>query len=97
MASCWFSCQDWAVQYWLSKGCPPSKLVLGCALYGRTFTLRKPADHGIGDPTRGAGQAGEFTRTEGFLASYEVGPRIYYDLILIFATKYNLGIYNKTL
>lgn len=64
--------QDWAVQYWLSKGCPASKLVLGCALYGRTFTLQDPSKHGLLAPVTGPGQGGEYTRTQGFLASYEV-------------------------
>ncbi|ELU16704.1 hypothetical protein CAPTEDRAFT_113634 [Capitella teleta] len=65
-------CQDWAVNYWISKGCPAEKLVLGCAMYGRTFTLKDPKNHGILAPASGAGMAGKFTREAGFLSYYEV-------------------------
>ena len=47
--------QDWAVQYWIKKGCPPSKLVLGMALYGRTFRLANSNDNKIGAPAVGPG------------------------------------------
>ena len=47
--------QDWAVQYWISKGCSPSKIVLGLALYGRTFRLASSTDNKIGAPAVGPG------------------------------------------
>ena len=73
MFACFLITKDWAVRYWLSKGCPADKLVLGCAMYGRTFTLKDPVQQGLGAPATGAGQAGEFTRAQGFLSYYEVG------------------------
>lgn len=48
--------QDWAVRYWISNGCPPSKLVMGLALYGRTFRLANARDNGIGARTVAAGK-----------------------------------------
>ena len=30
---------DWAINYWLEKGVPKDKFVLGLATYGRVFTL----------------------------------------------------------
>jgi chitinase len=46
---------DWAVRYWLKQGCSPSKLVLGLALYGRTFRLASSLSTKIGAPAVGPG------------------------------------------
>lgn len=45
----------WAVRYWLSQGCPREKLLLGLALYGRSFTY-------AGDKNLGAQNTGPGTR-----------------------------------
>lgn len=63
--------QDWSVNYWISKGCPPHKLVLGLPAYGRTFTLKNPYDNGLGAPSIDNGTMGNYTKTPGFLAYYE--------------------------
>jgi chitinase len=84
--------QDWAVRYWISKGCSPSKLVMGLALYGRSFRLANSNDNQIGAPVVGAGlilsfvflysikiylgSAGLFTGEGGFLAYYEICTRV---------------------
>lgn len=61
-----------AVRYWISLGAPPHKLVLGLALYGRTFTLANSWDFGLGAPTIGPGIEGPYTNATGYLAYYEI-------------------------
>ncbi|XP_045191898.2 chitinase-3-like protein 1 [Mercenaria mercenaria] len=63
---------NWAANYWAKKGVPKQKLIIGMATYGRSFTLTNPAQNHMGDPARGAGQAGKFTRSAGFLSYYEI-------------------------
>ncbi|XP_006888040.1 PREDICTED: chitotriosidase-1 [Elephantulus edwardii] len=63
---------DFAVQYWLQKGAPANKLVLGMPTYGRTFTLASSSNNGVGAPATGAGTPGPFTKEGGLLAYYEV-------------------------
>ena len=67
--------QDWAVHYWLKKGADRSKLLLGLATYGRTFTLADSSKHGLGDAATAAGHPGKYTDTAGFLTYYEVTTR----------------------
>ena len=43
----------WVVDYWLSKGAEPNKILLGLALYGRSFTLSQPGQVGLGQPAKG--------------------------------------------
>uniref|UniRef100_A0A0L8IBQ1 GH18 domain-containing protein n=2 Tax=Octopus bimaculoides TaxID=37653 RepID=A0A0L8IBQ1_OCTBM len=61
-----------AAEYWLSKGAPAHKMNIGIPVYGRTFTLASPNIHGVGAPISGPGVAGMFTKTDGFIAYYEV-------------------------
>ncbi|KAM9005008.1 chitotriosidase-1 isoform X1 [Sarcophilus harrisii] len=63
---------DFAVNYWLEKGVPPNKMILGMPTYGRSFTLSSPSDTGVGAPASGAGTPGVFTKEGGTLAFYEV-------------------------
>jgi hypothetical protein len=60
------------VNYWLSKGCPADKLVIGIPLYGRSFTLANPASYQINAQIRGGGKAGQYTRQSGFLGYNEI-------------------------
>ncbi len=46
---------DWAVRYWIDKGCSASKLVMGLALYGRTFRLASSINNQIGAAAVGPG------------------------------------------
>ncbi|GFU30430.1 chitotriosidase-1 [Nephila pilipes] len=63
---------DYAVKYWLSKGAPAEKLILGLALYGRSFALKDALKNGLDVPVIGKGMAGEFTREQGFLGYHEI-------------------------
>ncbi|XP_068930706.1 chitotriosidase-1 isoform X2 [Petaurus breviceps papuanus] len=63
---------DFAVNYWLEKGAPPNKVILGMPTYGRSFTLSSTSDTGIGAAASGAGTPGPFTKEGGLLAYYEV-------------------------
>ncbi|XP_072504253.1 chitotriosidase-1 isoform X2 [Notamacropus eugenii] len=63
---------DFAVNYWLEKGAPSDKVILGMPTYGRSFTLSSPSNTGVGAPVSGAGTPGPFTKEGGVLAYYEV-------------------------
>ncbi|XP_053620320.1 probable chitinase 2 [Plodia interpunctella] len=67
---------DVAVEYWLSQGCPPSKLVLGMPLYGRTFTLTNSAVNGVRAPSSGPGLSGQYTATAGFMGYNEICEKL---------------------
>ena len=61
-----------AVTYWLEKGAPKEKLILGIPTYGKTFTLTDRNQHGIGVPITGAGKPGKLTKDAGTLGFNEV-------------------------
>ncbi|KAL5018332.1 hypothetical protein ScPMuIL_004054 [Solemya velum] len=63
---------DSASRYWIQLGCPKEKLVIGMAMYGRSFRLESENNTGIGAPIKGKGTPGNYTREKGFLAYYEV-------------------------
>ncbi|KAM3962177.1 chitinase-3-like protein 1 [Aphomia sociella] len=62
---------DVALNYWLKQGCPREKLVLGMPLYGRTFTLANPNVNSVRAPASGAGIAGPYTATNGYMGYNE--------------------------
>ncbi|XP_060080741.1 chitinase-3-like protein 1 [Ylistrum balloti] len=64
--------QHYAIQHWLNKGAPGSKLVVGLATFGRTFTLADQYMYRVGDPVTGPGLPGQYTQKYGFLAFYEI-------------------------
>uniref|UniRef100_A0A8C5BZQ2 chitinase n=1 Tax=Gadus morhua TaxID=8049 RepID=A0A8C5BZQ2_GADMO len=63
---------DYAMNYWKDNGAPADKLMVGFPTYGNTFTLRNPANHGVGAPTAGAGTPGKYTQEAGELAYFEI-------------------------
>ncbi|CAG9856716.1 unnamed protein product [Phyllotreta striolata] len=63
---------DYAVQFWLRKSFPSSKLVLGVPFFGVSFTLRYSNETDVGAPISGAGREGFYTRTPGTLAYFEI-------------------------
>lgn len=67
---------NFSINYWIQKGAPSRKLVMGLPLYGQSFSLADVNKRGLNDKTYGPGEAGEFTRAGGFLAYYEICHRI---------------------
>lgn len=64
--------QNFSVNYWISKGASPEKLILGVPFYGQSFSLEENAGSGLGAPSYAGGEAGDETRARGFLSFYEV-------------------------
>ena len=46
---------SYGIMSWIQAGVPQEKLVMGLPLYGRTWELKDPNKHGIGDPAVGTG------------------------------------------
>lgn len=63
---------DASVSYWLEKGAPPEKIILGLPFYGQSFTLKNVTSSKIGSKVIGPGHPGRHTRVPGFLAFYEI-------------------------
>ncbi|XP_060083629.1 uncharacterized protein LOC132562873 [Ylistrum balloti] len=68
--------QNAGVQLWLSNGTPAEKLVLGLALYGRSFTLASSFDTSMGSAVVGGGVMGAYTTEAGYLGYFEICDRI---------------------
>lgn len=68
-----FVLQNFTINYWIEKGAPSRKLAMGLPLYGQAFQLSDTKNNGLNARAPGPGTAGEFTRSAGFLAYYEVG------------------------
>jgi len=64
--------QAYAANLWRRLGAPPAKINVGLALYGRSFSLSKKSENGVGAPTRAGGLPGKYTREEGYMSFYEV-------------------------
>ena len=63
------------VNYWISKGCPRNKMVVGIPTYGRSWTLAGPSTT-IKSAASGPGSAGPITRESGFLAYSEICEKL---------------------
>lgn len=68
-----------SLRYWIEKGAPTDKLILGIPAYGQSFTLSENALKLAEESpelfplkTYGPGRAGKFTKVPGFLSYYEV-------------------------
>jgi len=67
------------VKHWLRKGADPGQIVIGVALFGRSYKLADPKDFQPGSRTIGDGYAGQWSKTPGFLSYYEVCDRVGHD------------------
>lgn len=63
---------DYSVNYWLKKGAPSKKLILGIAGFGKTFNLTNPQSHDLNAPVEGPGLGGNYTKAAGTIAFYEI-------------------------
>ncbi|XP_054011401.1 chitinase-3-like protein 2 isoform X1 [Hylaeus anthracinus] len=55
---------NFSAQYWLSKGMPREKLIIGMPTYGHSYRLDNPLNHGLPAPANGFGKLG----TMGFVS-----------------------------
>eukprot|EP00069_Balaena_mysticetus_P010959 bmy_20993T0 len=62
---------EYAVGYWINKGMPVEKVVMGIPMYGCSSTLAS-AENTLGAPASGPGATGPITKFSGFLAYYEI-------------------------
>ena len=61
-----------SINAWIELGAQPEKLVLGLAMYGRTFTLKTKKLTAINAPSKSAGESGPYTQAPGFLSYFEI-------------------------
>ncbi|GLV40355.1 Chitinase 7 [Carabus blaptoides fortunei] len=60
------------IDAWIRKGADPSKIILGIAIYGKSYTLDNPANHGLRAPATNPGNAGPYTLQQGLLGYNEI-------------------------
>lgn len=63
---------NFTIHYWMEKGAPAHKLVMGMPMYGQSFALADTRQTGLNSKSYGPGEAGTYTRAGGFLSYYEI-------------------------
>lgn len=74
--------QDSSINAWISAGASPEKLLMGVALYGRSFTLSNVNNYKVGAPSSGPGSAGPYTLESGTLSYLEVFYQRRHEIII---------------
>jgi chitinase len=67
---------DYGVNYWLNKGLPREKLIVGTSMYGRSFRLNSPLNNKPGDAAYSVGTQGQWTKDAGILSYYEICQKL---------------------
>lgn len=67
-----FRLKNASVNYWISRGADPQKLILGTPFYGKSYKLTNKARTGLGVPVSGPGPIGPYTQQSGVLGYNEV-------------------------
>ncbi|XP_047438267.1 acidic mammalian chitinase-like [Mugil cephalus] len=62
---------DYIMNYWMERGAPPGRLLLGFAVHARSFTLSTSAS-GLGAPVSGPATPGPYTQQIGLWSFYEI-------------------------
>jgi len=73
---------NFSVQYWLAKGMPREKIVVGVPTYGHSYTLDNSLNHNLQAPASGFGHLG----TMGFVS---------YPMVCQFLKSGAVSIFNK--
>ncbi|KAL7221771.1 hypothetical protein ACSBR1_023670 [Camellia fascicularis] len=60
----------YGLQSWITAGLPPSKLIMGLPLYGRTWQLKDPRSHDVGAPAVGVGLRSDGVLTYSMLEAF---------------------------
>ncbi|KFD62705.1 hypothetical protein M514_09163 [Trichuris suis] len=60
-----------AINFWVAKGMPKEKIVVGLPTYGRGWTLSNAHDFSVGSKATGASHPLNYTRAAGVIAFYE--------------------------
>ncbi|XP_076442225.1 uncharacterized protein LOC143281124 [Babylonia areolata] len=69
----------WSIDYWLNKGVPKSKLIVGLPAFGMGWKLTDPAKHGIRESAEGGNTKGKYSGESGILAFYEICEKVIDD------------------
>lgn len=70
---------NFSVRYWIKKGMPAEKIVMGIPTYGSSFTLAEESQNQVRANASGPGEPGKFTRSAGFLAYHEICDNVKND------------------
>lgn len=82
---------SYGVKSWITAGVPRSKLVMGLPLYGRTWKLKDPAEHGIGAPAVdvGPGDQGVLTYAQVETFNKDNKATVVYDAVTVSTYSYS--------
>ncbi|XP_055954952.1 chitotriosidase-1-like [Patella vulgata] len=64
-------------KYWVEKGMPREKIVVGMPMYGNTYTLASRYNSGLGAPVTGGGTKRAYSGVSGTILYYEICESIY--------------------